>query len=138
MIYISLIILIISNISAPVTGLQPTKIECETGNGIWHQIEDKGYCSCENGLDWNDSISQCIDNRKDKCTATGGTWADDTCVCKDDSTGYDPRFGCTYNNRIQPLADNHQSKTINTLILPVLIIVLGLLIWRLSKWKRKH
>ena len=134
-IFLFLIFLLIPTISA---GVQPTKIECETGDGIWHQVNEKGYCSCENGLDWDNSIKSCADNHETKCTSTGGTWTDSTCICEGDSTGYDPRFGCTYNDRIQPLDDNHQSKTINTLILPVTIIVLGLLIWRLSKWKRKH
>ena len=138
MIKIISIIILIFITSNSVFAIQPTQEECETGNGIWHQVEEKGYCSCENGLDWNNEEKQCIDNRKIKCESTNGIWTDNTCICEEDSTGYDPRFGCTYNQLKKPFgqpedSQNNYNSYWSKIIISIFVIsIIGLLIRRFS------
>lgn len=131
-------------ISASVAGI--SEEECVSGGGRW--VEKIGcdpregetcpqfFCKCEQGFQ---SINGKCEKISDKslCERSDGIWKGTTCVCPENSIGFNERVGCNYKFEIQTNKESvNGSNNIDiVLIIASLSALIIIIIWAI--WKRK-
>lgn len=132
-----------------VSALAETEEECVAGGGEWitplnvdtrESDQRLPSCQCEQGYQWNGTACLSIPAEV-LCKSSDGVWADESCECPEESSGWNDQVGCDYTANIESdggaVADS-KSKTGYTAIILLLIILFAVLIYFLIRKKKKQ
>lgn len=132
-----------------VSALAETEEECIVGGGEWilpQNIDPREgdqrlpSCQCEQGYTWNGTTCTQI-SVEVLCESSDGVWADGSCQCPVQSSGWNDQVGCDYAADIESdggaVADS-KSKTGYMAIILLLIMLFAVLIYFLTRKKKQQ